>query len=340
MVLFQLDDSRPLLVHNGQPVQWHTGSAPWWVLTSSMVRINRRGVTFKPHTWRERKDMASLTEWEHEQCFPSAFGLCYTATSVAFPSQQRPVVNEGLDWLCGSAETSRAVTNESRYDHSACDVLDARTDYVLLDNTLYSSRSTDLPDWIYWIVCVIIVYLVRCLSRYVLSSLKKDEAKDEDPNPVLCVTACAAAAWLVTSQGNYVYVTEEAILFNQFSIFYVAAYATLFTGNRIFHTLKLGLKAHATWRDPPFYNLLAGTMLLVASRLYCGPETPYNPPLIFIISVRIAVKSRRGSDPLRTLTLLLDAFMVSLICTMGFSPHSRYLIALFCASFAASDALI
>ena len=88
-------------------------------------------------------------------------------------------------------------------------------------------------------------------------------------------------------------------------------------------------------------------MLLAASRLYCGPETPYNPPLIFIISVRMAVKSRRGSDnpdkcaeiP-RTLTLLLDAFMVSLTCLLGFSPHSRYLIALFCAAMAASDALV
>lgn len=280
--------------------------------------------------------MASLTEWEHEQCFPSAFGLCSTATSVAFPSQQRPVVNEGLDWLCGSTQTNRAVTNTSRYDHSACDVLDARTDYVLLDNTLYKSSATDLPDWIYWTVCVIVVYLVRCLSRYVLSSLKKDKAKDDDPNPVLCVSACAVAAWLVTSQGNYVYVTEEAIIYNQFSIFYVSAYAVLFAGNRVFHTLK----AHTAWSDPPFYNLLAGVMLLVASRLYCGPETPYNPPLIFIIGVRISVKSRRGSDAIRTLTLLLDAFMVSLVCTMGFSPHSRYLIALFCASFAASDALV
>jgi hypothetical protein len=81
-------------------------------------------------------------------------------------------------------------------------------------------------------------------------------------------------------------------------------------------------------------------MLLVASRLYCGSETPYNTPLIFIIAVRMAVKSRRGSDVLRSLTLLLDAFMVSLVCILGFSPHSRYLIALFSAAAAASDALV
>jgi hypothetical protein len=79
---------------------------------------------------------------------------------------------------------------------------------------------------------------------------------------------------------------------------------------------------------------------LVASRLYCGAETPYNPPLIFIIAVRMAVKSRRGSDILRSLTLLLDAFMASLVCILGFSPDSRYLIALFTAACAASDSLV
>lgn len=337
MVLFQIEDSRPFLTHNGQPIQWHTGSAPWWGMTSRMVRINRRGVSFKPHTWRARSDLRSLPEWDYEACLPSAFGLCSTATSVAFPSQQRPVVNEALDWLCASTDTNRAVTNTSRYDDSACDVLDAKTDYVLADNILYRSNTTDLPVWVYWTVCVLVVYLVRCLSRYVLASLKKEQNnKDEDPNPALCVSACAVSALLVTFQGNYIYTTEEALIYNRFSLFYVAAYATLFTGNRIFHTLK----AHAAWSDPPFYNLLAGVMLLVASRLYCGPETPYNPPLIFIVGVRMAVKSRRGSDPLRALTLLLDAFMASLTCTLGFSPHSRYLIALFCAAFAASDALV
>ncbi len=78
----------------------------------------------------------------------------------------------------------------------------------------------------------------------------------------------------------------------------------------------------------------------MASRLYCGAETPYNPPLIFIIAVRVAVKSRRGSDFLRSLTLLLDAFMLSLICIMGFNQNSRYLIALFTAALAASDVLV
>lgn len=341
MVIFQIEDSRPFLVHGGQPIQWHTGSAPWWITTSRMVRINKRGAAFKPLTWHVRDGLDSLPQWEHERCLPSAFGLCATPTSIAFPSQQTPVVNEALDWLCGSTATSRSVTNASRYDFSACDVLDAKTDFVLVDNTLFRSLSTDLPEWVYWAVCVLVVYLVRCLSKYVLASIRKDAKAGEYPNPVMCVAACALASVLVTSQGDFVYVTEEALLYNRFTLFYIAFYAALFAGSRTLNSMHGKPKLpNEQVKDPPFYNLLAGVMLLVASRLYCGPETPYNPPLIFIIGVRMAVKSRRGSDAPRALTLLLDAFMASLACTLGFSPHSRYLIALFCAAFAASDALV
>ena len=336
MVIFQIEDSRPFLTHNSLPVQWHTGSAPWWGGTSSMVRINKRGITFKPHPWHTRQDLLSLPQWTHEPCMPSAVGLCSTRTSIMFPSQQTPVVNEAMDWLCGSTATFRAVTNVTRYDSSACDVLDAKADYVLADQILFYSNSSHLPEWIYWTVCVIVVYLVRCLSKYVLSSIRKrDEDTNSTPNALMCVSACAFTCLLVITQGDFVYVTEEELLFHRFTLFYIAAYALLFAGNRM-----AVLLIQSTWNDPPFYNLLAGVMLLVACRLYCGAETPYNPPLIFIIAVRMAVKSRRGSDILRSLTLLLDAFMAGLVCILGFSPDSRYLIALFTAACAASDALV
>jgi hypothetical protein len=262
---------------------------------------------------------------------------------VVFPSQQTPVVNEALDWLCSSTATYRSVTNVTRYDSSACDVLDAKVDYVLIDETLFKSDSTNLPELIYWTVCVMIVYLVRCLSKYILASLKrcsKEKGKDDPyPNAILCVSACIVTCILVTSQGDFVFVTKEELLFHQFTLFYVTVYALLFVGNRVILLLRPPSSA-CDGNDPPFYNLLAGIMQLVALRLYSGAETPYNPPLIFIIAVRMSVKSRRGSDFLRSLTLLLDAFMVSLICILGFSPHSRYLIALFTAAGAAADVLV
>ena len=38
--------------------------------------------------------------------------------------------------------------------------------------------------------------------------------------------------------------------------------------------------------DPPFYNLLAGVPLLVATGLYCSAETPYTQAIVFIIAAR------------------------------------------------------
>ena len=58
-------------------------------------------------------------------------------SSTALPSQQtsESVVNEALDWVCGSTATYRSVTNVSGYDASACDVLDANiiVDCMLAD---------------------------------------------------------------------------------------------------------------------------------------------------------------------------------------------------------------
>ena len=332
MTIYQIDDTRPYITHNGLAVQWHSGSAPLRTLTSALVRVNARGIIYKPSAWHLRP-LQDLNEWQGTACRPSAVGLCETNTSVMFPSQQTPLVNERLDWLCPSPNTGRAVTNANRYDVSACDVLDAEVDFVVTHGMLFKSQASDLPDWVYWIVCLIVVYLVRCLSKYVLLSLSKEK---EYPDAFLCVLACCICAGLIVSQGNFVFVTEEELILYQFILFYVAVYACFFA----IHRISISLLFIPDRNDPPFYNLLAGVMQLVACRLYCGAETPYNPPLIFIIAVRLLVKSRRGSELIRSVTVLLDSFMLGLCCCLGFGPSHHYLTALFAAAMSASDVLV
>jgi hypothetical protein len=239
---------------------------------------------------------------------------------------------EGLG--CSNSR-GKVVTAERVYDVSACDVLDAGGDYVLAGDVLYSSFETSLPVWAYWTVCALAVFLVRCLSKYVLASLTKGSGKPvEHPDPLLSILACGAATALVAMQGDFMYATEEDLIFYWFTVLYICAYGALFLGARL-AALVRGAEG-----DPPFYNLLAGVMQLAAVRLYCGAETPYNPPLLFVVATRVFVKSRRGCDPLRAVTLLLDSLMLGLGCTWGFSPQPQYLIALFAAAFAASDVLI
>jgi len=183
---------------------------------------------------------------------------------------------------------------------------------------------------------VLAVFLVRCLSKYVLASLTRESGKPvEYPDPLLSILACGVATVLVAMQGDFMYVTEEDLIFYWFTVLYICAYGALFLGARL-----AALVRNSTGRDPPFYNLLAGVMQLAAVRLYCGAETPYNPPLVFIVATRVFVKSRRGCDALRAVTLLLDSLMLGLGCTWGFSPQPQYLVALFAAAFAASDVLV
>lgn len=333
MTILPIDDARPFITVNGLPVQWQAGSAALLSLSSCLVRLSQHGVMLKPKAWRPR-----LTgPWLAQPCLPSALGLCAAPDgSVAFPSAQTPQVGEARDWVCGDANTQREVTNTTRYDASACDVLDAGGDYVLAGDVLYSSFGTALPVWAYWTVCALAVFLVRCLSKYVLASLTRASEKPvEYPDPLLSVLACAAATALVAMQGDFMYATEEDLIFYWFVVLYICAYGALFLGARLANLARASALA-----DPPFYNLLAGVMQLAAVRLYCGAETPYNPPLLFVVATRVFVKSRRGCDPLRAVTLLLDSLMLGLGCTWGFSPQPQYLIALFAAAFAASDVLI
>lgn len=334
MTIYQLDDSRPFLSSGGMPIQWHTGAAAAKILSSSLVRIHPRGLYFKARGWHVR-DLSDVG-WKSEACFPSTRGICEVYEgSVYFPSNDLPMVDENLVWRCGSQVTSRIVTNESgRYDASACDVLDSEMDYVFSNGMAYSQASA-LQEWIYWIICILVIYLVRCLSKYVLASLTKENTNEKLPDPSICLLASAACTILVVSQGDHVFVTQEDLIFFWFTVFYIGLYEILFASTRL-----LAYVRNTEMKDPPFYNLLAGVLQLVASRLYVSAETPYNPPIIFIIAVRMTVKSRRKPDLLRCITLLLDALMLSLTCVFGFGPAGHYLIALLVAAAAWTDFLV
>ena len=332
MAIYPVDATRPFLSIDGLPVQWHTGSAAFLEASSSLTRINSHGVAFKPKAWRLRSGLTGLG-WTLTPCPASTYGLCESGVSVAFPSAQTPLVGQGLDGRCSSTSTARGVVNTSRYDASACDVLDAGTDYVLAGGALFSHTGTALPVWAYWTVAVLVVFLVRCLSKYILASLQP--AKPDYPNPLLCIAVCALCTALACWQGDSAFVTVEDRVFYWFCVAYIVAYGCLFAGTRLLAHVQ-----RAARKDPPFYNLLAGVLQLVACRLYCGAETPYNPPLLFIVATRAFVKSRRGADFLRCLTLLLDGVFLGLGCCLGFGPEPQYLIALFAAAMAGADVLL
>ena len=337
--VFQIDSSYPFISVNGAPVDWHSGAAAQWALSSRLVRIHPRGIVYAPQGWHLR-DLSSIG-WTTESCFPSAHGLCQTLSSVMFPSTQTPAVSEARAGECASSQTHRVLTNSTRYDTSSCDVIDRRMDFVhTMDVINYA--DTSIQQWAFWSICVLGVYLVRCLSRYTLASLRLDaqdakgssEANERVPSSLGSFLASSASTLLVVQSGDFMYVTHEDLLFYQFTLFYISAYAALFASVKIFNRLS-----KVAVSDPPFYNLLAGVLQLIATRLYGGSETPYNPPLIFVIAVRALSKSGHSPSLIRGCTLLLDACMLSLMCCLGFGPDPRYLVALFTGAVAWADLL-
>lgn len=384
MTVLPIDDVKPFVSVNSLPVQWGTGAAALRIVSSRLTRLHPRGIFFKPRIMRFRGDL-DLLGWTKEQCIPSAAGLCETKLSVMFPFPESPVVSEKLEWLCSSGNTGRVIVNTSRYDTSACDIIDNRMDFVYANGYIFSA-STALPDWVYWTICLMVVYLVRCLSRFVLSSLgesklsnlqKLEPGSKVDPkidqkidqttikqtpaiinqkpatmttsvtpdtlestqqsivNTEACLAVCGGCMFLVLIHGDHMFTTQEDLILHWFSVFYVGAYAALLAGTRLATRFY-----HSSRKDPPFYNLLAGVLQMVASRLYAGAETPYNAPLIFIISMRAITKSRRRVDLLRAITLLLDSIMLGLMAAFGFGYPKPYLTAVLTAAAAAADLLV
>lgn len=332
--IFQIDSVYPFITVNGVSVQWHSGAAAQWAMSSLLVRIHPKGIMFKRQGWHTR-DLTRLG-WKSVSCTPSAHGLCQSDGSVFFPSSQFPEIDEVRAWECSSSQTGRVLTNASRYDMSACDVLDSQGDYVYTANVM-SRLNTALPSWIYWTICILAVFLVRCLSRYILSSLKdpNDRTEKDIPNPWISMAVSSVCTLLVISQGDTSFVTHEDLIVYWFTVFYISVYTGLFLGARIANRL-----AKVTVKDPPFYNLIAGVLQLIASRLYSGAETPYNPPILFIIAVRALTKSRRETAFLRGVTLICDACMLALMSVMGFTPDPHYLVALLVGSAAWADLLV
>jgi hypothetical protein len=342
--IFQIDSTYPFISVNGQPIQWHSGAAAQWALSSLLVRIHPKGVMFKKQGWHVR-DLTKLG-WTPRSCINSAHGMCQAGGSVYFPSLQSPEVSEARAGECQSSGTNRVTTNTSRYDVSACDVIDALGDYVYTAEVM-SQLHTALPSWIYWSVCVMVIFLIRCLSRYILSSLgtpSESESvlhapgkhRDRDmPNAWASLAVSTACAILIVSQGDASFVTHEDLLFYWFTVFYIFAYTALFLGARVAKRVY-----RVTFHDPPFYNLIAGVLQLVATRLYSGAETPYNPPILFIVAVRTMTKSRRNVTLLRGVTLILDACMLALMGVLGFGPDPIYLVALFTGAAAWADLLV
>lgn len=311
-------------------------------------------------------------------------GLCdidsQTLKGIVFPTLSAPLINEDFDRNCsGSRDTGRIIASVAavgqRYDFSMCDVAVDEKDFLYVDNRQLFITTNHISDWTYWVMCVLIIFIVRCLSRYILMAVhnnttndtsnpdaamekapaKTPEKSDITMHPLICLAAGVVLLMAVLMQGTDMYVTQEDVFFYHCTIAYCAAYLLIFFANKVVWEISLFCSnCNDSPHDPPFYNVLCGVLLLSVMRFYSGAETPYNGPLLFIIALRMFVKIQhpwvqRSSHAITTTaaeaalcnaTLMMDAFMITLMCEVGFRYQWEYNIAVISAAVVAADALI
>ena len=342
--IFDLDADVPWLRSRGNEVRFDAGWDAFLVVDSSCVRVTARGVQAKPSHWAPRTLGGG---WSSRACMPGAGGgLCDVASGgVAFPARaigRPPLYNGSAGWGglgCSRGSDGRVMDPDYAYDLSACDVLDGGGDVVVCGRTISFAR-TALPDWVYWAMCLIAVFVVRSLSYLVVQRVTPPQCGGEAARPArsvwgdaLTVLACVAVLPLaLVPDGDAWFVTQEEALFFGVVCAYVGVYAALF----VVYALNGG------GEDPPIYNLIAATLQVIASRLYLGAETPYNPVIIWAVATRALIKMRGKCrrSVVVGLSTLLDSLVLSLMCVLGFEYNPLYLVAIFALSLAVSDTLM
>ena len=128
MGVYPLDPVRPWLSSGGTVIAWGAGGPAYLVASSTVVRVNFRGVYTRPPGAKLRG--LSDLGWLGAPCNLSGTSLCRYAWGDAFPvgaplvtdtSSSLPSAWAALGCSNGLGKT---VTSGPVYDLSACDVLD------------------------------------------------------------------------------------------------------------------------------------------------------------------------------------------------------------------------
>ena len=300
--------------------------------------------------------------WKAKQCEPTSGSLCAHGNWTVFPVEPSvPSYNpmytlNGEDWIGCTRENDGRVLEAglNTYDMSSCDVLDGGWDVLLVDHTL-AFKNTAVDTWIYWTLCLLVIYIVRSLSYLVVLRLHPAEdqkacgARGKAMNAVKMkgawggvaavdvwtrsTNARTAGACLLTwvlcvlPVWNTVYVTVEEQLF----FFGVSMYV-------LFYAIMWYMSTHT--EDPPLYNMVVATVLLAVTRLYTGAETPYTPVLMWAVGTRTLMKLRNTYwSRIVATTVMLDSFLLSLLAVLGFEYSHLYLILIGALALIASDVL-
>jgi hypothetical protein len=214
-------------------------------------------------------------DWHSVQCNASAWALCASDTGSVLP-QFSPRAPERIETVVADGWNSMGCTNSQGktlisagvYDISACDVLDEGLDLLYTQGMLYH-RHDSLTAWEYWILILLAIVLVRFLSYNLRALWDPETAIAHHQKPALF--CCCAAVIVCLLRWDTHFVSSADQVFFWANVGYIGFY------------LGVHLKNPAT---QPVYNILVGSLQLIACRLYTAAETPYNLVLLGILATR------------------------------------------------------
>lgn len=348
--LYPLDSNGyPYIASDGHTVRWSDGEAALVLATSTAVRIHKRGIMAITQPILEWT-LYNGSGWRSLPCdapVPDALCQFEGLGSRAFPFLTPPRVADGIslgslhpiplrDFHCGSGlGGAGVVTGNGTYNEpSLCTVLDQDFDFVLYNGRLHWNEGSMLPDAVYWIICALSVYIMRCFGQLLVNP--GDDGFEPD---VLYPISCLVAVILVqfyTFRSEFLTEADWAVhyFFLIYSIVYIVAWTSSYLQSR----------------RPHNYNLVSGVLQLVASRLYVSGQTPYNSVLLFILATRVCQKvkelgnrvgagrdRREGLVWMHRFLLFVDAIGLVIMADLAFPYPPSTLIPIFLASACVAD---
>jgi len=305
--IFSLQDSwRPGLSSGDKRLTWWGGGPAFVLASSGAVRLNFRGVfTYGPKSIVRQLDKG--LGWHGIPCNVSAWALCsseaghvFPATNPRMPEQQQSVAVDGWNDLGCSQSTGKILVSLGAYDISACDVVDEGLDLLYTSGMVYH-RHTSMPLWEYWVTVVLPIVLVRCLS-YNIQSLWLPPGETVVQTQWVPLGSSLSLMILLLLDGDSIYITTADQIFYWSTVAYVSVYLSIHAISRLSQHARNNTQnpqitapkeaadktkeLHGQYEQPVF-NVIIGTLQLVAMRFYTAAESPYNTVLVAMLASRV-----------------------------------------------------
>ena len=285
------DTARPGLAisQDTQMIAWWEGGPAFVLASAGAVRINFRAIyTYPPNALL--RDL-NRSAWHGVRCNTSAWALCASDVGQAMPyarprtpEDSQAVTADGWKDLACSNSKGKVLVSLGVYDISACDVFDEGIDLVYSQGMLFH-RHNGLQTWEYWILVVLAIILVRCLSHNIRHLWEPQAQAKERTRQWPALLASFIALVIILIDGDSLFITSADQVFYWSTVSYILVYHAMhFTNRHLANCLPSWLRQEDL--HYPVYNVIVASLQFIACRFYTAAETPYNLVLITILAVR------------------------------------------------------